>query len=1346
MKWSSIKMSEWKRVPFQYGIAVILFFMASAEIFAIENLKVIESTDRGVTILYEPTIDVIDTVVIKNDKYIRINSHRTLLTSDPGEPLVPVKIVNIGIPLKAEVNANILSTDFRKIDGKLLPAPEIDREGNYFYEANSEIYNSSKFFPQQILKLGEPFFVRNQRTIPVEINVLQFLPGNNSINMLDKILIRIDFIGDTSPSSTIRNINDDEFYQGLIENYSFSKNWLKARPQKLHRSRTTFEGEKWYKITVKDEGIYKISGSDLAEKGIDISSIDPKTLRLYNNGGRELPRDMKIARPDSLIENAIRVIGEDDGSFSSSDFFLFYGVPVNFWQRLDDKSNFYSHYINHYTKENVYWLTWGDGKTGKRMEIKPVATNQALDANLSFWGRYYDEDEINNFLQSGLDWFGRLMAGNQDQGYSLYLPEASNMDNNVYFRIKCLGMTSGTHRFNLFFNNVQFGSFSFNGHRVHSFEKTVTLQLAESGYNNLKIQYNGDSQESQAYLDWFEVQYRKQYVAENDFLWFSQLEDGEQKYRISNFSNDQIDVYDVTNRTQMKLITNTEIASGAVTFVDDETGFPRHQYFAVSAEAYRTPESIEQVTFTNLRVTNRGADFIIITHENFYQAVLPLKQHREQRDNLQTEIVKISDIYNEFSWGLVDVTAIRDFIKFVYENWNPSPKYVLLCGDGDYDYKNIKADADMNWLPPYQTTELSENINRTSDDWFVTVSGYDSSPDLAIGRFPVQTAEETENVVEKILNYENTPFWSEGQSLFLDDWRNVVVMVGDDEFSGGGVDNETIHTRDAEYIIEKYIPNSFVKEKIYLFEYPSEKDPSTSGVMKPAATEALISRINKGILILNYVGHGAPPLWADERVLKESRDFERIQNENKLPFWLAATCDFGRFDDPLEQGFAEKLFAAKGRGGIAFLTSARLAYASDNTALNREFYTQLLKSNEKPTERIGVALMKAKIRNYSSTNDQKYHIYGDPTMRLAAPHYQAKIVSLEPDTLKALSEINVTGQVLNVNDFEGKALLRVVDSRKSKTYTTAKQSSIHYVIPGNTIFRGAVSVNQGTFIGKFIVPKDISYGGNLGRVSIYFANEQMHGIGYRDSLTVGGTSYLSDTEGPFIKIGFQGQNFADGNLVGNKSVLEIEVADSVSGINIVGDIGHNITMVIDGNENDKITLTDYFNYYEGNYKAGKVVYDFSTYKSSTTNQADDNITEENLGLPEGNHEITIKAWDNFNNSSLATAYFTVLSEDVLEIKNVLNYPNPFTTNTTFTFALSLPCEFKIKIYTLRGTLVQTLEDLSGVSGLNQVFWDGLDREGDVLANGVYLYKIFAKSTAEEKTLKDEAVGKLVLAR
>ncbi|MDZ7265306.1 MAG: type IX secretion system sortase PorU, partial [candidate division KSB1 bacterium] len=847
---------------------------------------------------------------------------------------------------------------------------------------------------------------------------------------------------------------------------------------------------------------------------------------------------------------------------------------------------------------------------------------------------------------------------------------------------------------------------------------------------------------------WFEIQYKKQFIADDNQLRFSQAGDNSAKFQLSNFSESSIEIYDISDAADVQFITNTEIMGTSVTFVEPNASSLRREYLAVSPKAFLVPEKIEPATFADLRQSITGADFIIISHDDFYQAVLPLAQHREVNDSLKTVVVKISDIYNEFAWGLFDPTAIRDFIKFAYDHWNPVPKYVLLCGDGDYDYKNIKSKLDKNWIPAYQTTELNENVNRTMDDWFVQVSGSDEQPDLAIGRFPVQSVEETQNVVEKIIRYQTLPLLSSDQTAPLDDWRNVVTMVGDDEVGGAGNDNETMHINDAENIIENYIPNFFNKEKIYLIEYPAVKDPSTSGVMKPEATAALLDRIEKGTLILNYVGHGAPSLWAHERLLKENRDYERIQNADRLPLWVAATCDFGRFDDPMEQSFSEKLFSARQRGGIAFLTSARLAYASDNTALNREFFNQLFIANQTPTARLGVALMRAKNRNYSTTNDQKYHLFGDPSMRLAAPKYSAQIISIQPDTLKALSEMKVKGQIQSQNsvwnEFEGKALLKVFDSAVDKVYLTKYNSPIRYRARGKTVFRGLLSVRGGQFEGRLIVPKDITYGANLGRISIYFADAQHHGTGFRNAIKVGGTSTLQDNEGPLINIGVAGQNFVDGSLVNQNAVLEIEIADSISGVNIAGDIGHHITMVVDEQEDQKIYLTELFNYYEGNFKAGKVRYDLSSFKRTTFDQ--NNVPTIEYGLPAGDHTITVKAWDNFNNSAIATARLTIVSEQQLRLQHVLNFPNPFSDATTFTFVINHPSEVAIKIFTVSGRLIETLDHLAAEAGMNQIDWNGRDRQGDELANGVYLYKVIATARPEGKTLRDEYIGKLVIMR
>lgn len=1333
-------------------VLIVIIFLFAKISYAEQDITILDSSDRGVTIAFSPTVVQLDTIQLNGENYYRIYLAHTSFAGNPGEPIIPVRVMNVGIPLESEVNVSILSMESEEMSGKLLPAPEIDGTGKSNFEIQPAIYQSSEFFPQQILVTDSPSFIRDQRVVKIKLFAAQFSGGLNRIKIHSKIIIRVDFVGKNAGSIDIKNsAGDDEFYRGVVVNYSQSKRWLKTHARQLKRVKTIFQNENWYKMLIRQEGIYKLTGEYLASQGINIGSIKAESIRIYNNGGRELPQNLNTTRPDSLIENATRVIDlNSNGNFDNADYILFYGKAVNNWEPLNNSSEFYQHYLNHYTSENSYWLTWDNNVNGKRMKNKAFAASAGLDPVPYFRGLHFNEDEINNYLNSGLNWFGRLMVGqNVQQGYSVYLPNPANQDSNVYFRIQCLGVTYGNHSFTIYLNDQLLANFSFSGsYQTKSYDVQNKISLKENGINNLKIIYNGASAESQVYIDWFEVQYKKQFVADDNYLIFNQIADGAQKYRVSNFKNDQIEVYDITDWANVRFFTNTTIGSGVVTFTDSTTGLPRRKYITLTPEAYLQPVKIEPVVFADLRNSIPGADFIIITYDDFYEAVMPLKQHREMQDTLVTEVIKITDIYNEFSWGMFDPIAIRDFIKYAFDNWIPSPKYVLLCGDGDYDYKNIKSNLDKNWIPPYETTELNENTNRTMDEFFILVSGNDSNPDLAIGRFPVQSAEETKNVVEKIISYETSPIWDPNQNFPLEDWRNIVTMVADDEYHNSDSKNEVMHTRDSENIMEYSIPKSFNKDKIYLIKYPAISEPTFSGYRKPAATEALLKRINNGTLILNYVGHGAPNIWADERVLIENRDMDRIQNQNKLPLWIAATCDFGRFDDPMEQGMAEKMFVAKDRGGIAFLTSARLAYATDNTELNRKFYEQLFRGDYGRTERLGVALTNAKINNYSGINDQKYHLFGDPTMRLAKPEYLSKITSIQPDTLKALSEIKIVGQIMNQTsaweNFEGKALLKIFDSKTNKVYTTPYGSQIPYISEGRTIFRGTINVRQGQYEANFIVPKDITYGGKYGRISIYFASERYHGCGYRDSMPVGGTSVLQDTEGPIINIGFEGQNFMTGNVVGEKSILKVEIADSISGVNIAGDIGHNITMILDEKESDEIILTDLFNYYEGNFKAGKVLYDFSNYKSSFPDQ--NNTLIERYGVTPGEHTIKIKAWDNFNNSSITTASFSVVSDDILKITNVFNYPNPFTSATTFVFSVNHPSQIKIKIYTVAGRLIETLNNLPGENEVNQIPWNGRDRDGDELANGVYLYKITATAELLGKTLKDEHIGKLVIVR
>ena len=573
----------WKLNWISILVLNIMLFQKIA--YANQDFEILDSSDRGVTIQFTPKIERIDTVQLKGENYLKIYFSKTSFAGDPGDPMIPVSVFHVGIPLESEATVSMLSVESSEMKGKLLPAPEIDLSGKHNFTIRSANYQSTEFFPQQVVVADAPGFVRDQRVIKIKLFALQAAGAFDRIKLHNKMVIRVYFTGNRNESMGAKSFSgDDEFYRGVVVNFEQSKHWLKKHIPSLKRTRSQFQNENWHKIFIGQEGIYKITGEFLSSQGVDIDAIQAQSIRIYNNGGRELPRNLKTPRADSLIENAIRVVDlNGNGKIENTDYILFYGKSVKNWEQPEGV-NFYQHYINHYISENVYWLTWNNDSDGKRMENKVSPSIPGLDPATDFWGLYYNEDEINNYLNSGLHWFGRLLIGtNQQQTYSVYLPSPANQENNIQFRIQCLGISYGNHRFSIYLNNKLLTNFSFSGsYTLRSFDIQNTIALESDGTNALKIIYNGSTSESQAYIDWFEIQYKKQFVAENEYLIFNQTDNAVQKYRVTNFQNDPVDVYDITDWANVQFITNTEISSGTVTFVDTTLTSPRRKYIALT--------------------------------------------------------------------------------------------------------------------------------------------------------------------------------------------------------------------------------------------------------------------------------------------------------------------------------------------------------------------------------------------------------------------------------------------------------------------------------------------------------------------------------------------------------------------------------------------------------------------------------------------------------------------------------------------------------------------------------------------------------------------------------------------
>lgn len=1324
----------------RYLVLFSLIAWAAASAAVPAGVRMLSSSSQGLVLEFVPQNWQVDSVRIDGRACLTAQFTGAEMTGAPGAPMLPARSLVVGLPPQGGVSLRVVTAEYDTRRGTMLPMGRLVPDGilsRTLYETAASGSADQSFGPA-VAELAEPQEFRGQRTVRLTFYPVQAAPGLDQVRLYRRVVVELTFAGAGSATAAAATAGaDDGLFQDLLVNSQQARPWRSAPPARLAKAtRANFPGDNWYRIIIRGdgkgskEGIYKITASALSQAGLPLASIDPTTLQLFNNGGRELAENIATPRPDSLIENAIQVNGESDGKFDSGDYILFYGRSLEgkYYSSTDGK---YHHYINHYGYDNVYWLTFGLAK-GKRIQSR-TSLPVIGDFESSFRDLAFIEDEKSNIYKSGSDWLGFELARDKATYSQVFALPGAVPQSPASFRFQVAATTSGSHLFRMNANGNSLGQISLTGQL-----SAYSVRLAEfsaagvllDGNNTLGIDYVATSDISQAYVDWVEVEYPRRFQAVGDQLLFNApLRSGTAAWEVSNFNRSEIAVYDVTSFSDVGVIEGTRIEGSTLRFADTVNSLQPRRYLAVTPAAYMAVSDIQHDASSNLRQA-RDIDYIIITHDNFYQQAMQLESLREDwnsGDRLETEVVKISDIYDEFSWGLPDPVAIRDFLAWAYAHWGQSG-YVLLLGDGHYDYRNLYKYNTPNLIPPYESPETSEISSRTLDDWFTYLKGSSNGMQMAIGRLPVRTVDEAQGVISKLIDYET--------KSAAEEWRKTVTIVGDDELVSGGKGEEVEHTRQAEWLAEHYVPSSLNVEKIYLMEYPAVRTASISGVTKPQASEALINRINQGSLLINFIGHGADELLTHENIFNLSTDFEKIQNNQRYALWVASTCEFAYWDQPQKQSFAEYLVNAAGRGAVGMISSSRLVYSSENASLNYNLFNQLFGSYESTGKvaRVGDAFMMAKrTSSASQLNNEKFVLLGDPAMRLEAPRYRATVDSLTPGkNLQALTHFTVAGSMdkggLLWNDFNGTLLLRVFDARKSRRHVTEGGTTVDYILPGNTIFRGTAGSANGRFNAQFIVPKDISYGGSDGRISLYLWSTEGEGTGYLNNLTVDGSALgLVDREGPAIKIHFGNPSFASGDYTTQNPVLHVLIHDSLSGVNIAGDIGHQIILHLD--EEEGRNITENFQYNTGSYTSGELTYPLAQ-------------------LTPGRHTLAVKAWDNSNNSTTAEVEFTVVAETGLSLNNLLNYPNPMSNRTQFTFEVSQEAEVSIQLYTVSGRLVRKFPAMQAVVGFNLYpeLWDGTDAEGDLVANGVYLFRVQARNLKGGKSAESDAIGKVIVAR
>jgi len=1088
-----------------------------------------------------------------------------------------------------------------------------------------------------------------------------------------------------------------------------------------HADNSVLSSGKWIKVRIAESGIYKITYSELSGMGFDVS-VNPKNIAVFGNGGGLLPEKNDEFRYDDLVENPIIVKGEDDNKFNEGDYLLFYGKGPVSW-KLDKVNNTFYHQDNIYDDYAYYFIT-ALNRPAKRIEEQKAPSGSPDLTVTSFIDHKVHEKDEKNIASTGRLWLGEVFDFNTKQSFEFNFPNLLTTKK-VHFQgsFAANSPTSSTFKVSVngsFITTVIVSQTPDNGFHFGRIKTGKKDFLAKQDNLNVEVQYNRTSNSSTGYLDYLEfVAHRKLIMTGSQMIFSNIFNEG----TIANYKlqgSNGLTIWDVTTPVDAQKVA-AEFSGGTYSF---KSGAKQvKEFIAFDGSEYKKVEFVEMVANQNLH-SIRNIDYLIVAHPDFLEQANRLANYHFEKDGMSYAVVTPQLIYNEFSSGAQDISAIRDFVKMIYDESDPGRqiKYLLLFGDASFDYKDRKSD-NTNFVPCWESWESLNIINSVAtDDYFGCLDdgegiSADDKLDIGIGRFPVVNPDEAQMAVDKVIHYDSKTDETFGS------WRNKVTFLADDEDYNG-------HLKDAE-VLANYLETNFPVlnvDKIYVDAYDQISTPS--GQQIPEVNRIINNRIDNGTLIFNYSGHGGEIGLGKERFM-ELADINSWTNWNSLTVFITATCEFSRYDDPSRVSAGEQVFLNPKGGGIVLFSTSRATYAAANLALNQYIYKNNLfnkKEGEYPC--FGDVIMNSKVggdKVSGGDNDRKFILIGDPALKMAYPDFSTKtlkinqhvVVDNEYDTLRALQHVTVEGEIIDdannlVDSFNGFIYPTIYD-KKSKVMTKGTDddsSPILFYLWKSIIFSGKASIDNGKFSFDFIVPKDIGYNFGKGRISYYFNSDDEDGAGYYDNIIIGGydNGAGGDTEGPDITLFMNDTLFKSGDITNENPVLVAFVEDE-SGINTTGNgIGHDITATVDGGSvEDQYILNDYYSSDVNRYNKGNISYPLHN-------------------LTPGMHTLTLKVWDIYNNPSEASIDFNVVSSGDMAVEKLYNYPNPFYDETTFVFShnqADQPIEARIDIYSVSGWLVKTIKKNVFSEGYvsSQIKWNGYSDGGYKLSQGVYLYSL-----------------------
>jgi len=1119
------------------------------------------------------------------------------------------------------------------------------------------------------------------------------------------------------------------------------------------------EGQ-WFRFMIKKDGLHKITYNDLVHFGLDPESIDPGSIRIYGNGGDMLSTSNNAFRHDDLYENAIMVIGEEDGRFDENDLILFYGDSPVKWDLHKYKIKS-THKVQMASTENpeldpflssgafrfsphlydtaAYYFLTVDKGPGLRVQTQETPQEEANYQTSQSLSRQVYSEENYNLAHTGNVWFSEIFEDANDHIYSFQFP---NLLPERPLRIRTAAASRSydisTFRF---FN----GQDSITGiyypeltaqkrQYIYGFyEETSKSFYSNDGNISLNIRYSRPEINSKGWIDYVEINAFENIVFDGKELFFRNIECiGDTiitKFSVGNASENTI-IWDITNPQRPESISYS-INNGIAEFLS-KTDTLKEFY------AFNTEQAAQEVVFIE-EVENQDLhgipvqDMVILTHPDFRAQAEELANFHRTTDQFDVLVVEPQQIYNEFSSGSQDPMAIRLLMKMMYDRSENirKPGYLLLLGDGSYDPKG-RISPNHNFIPTVQS-DNSLNIANSfvTDDFYGLLddeegdSIHGQSVDIGIGRFPVLSVEEAEKCNEKIFHYHSKTDSTRGH------WRNSICLVADDA-------DRNLHLNQAEDLADIITETaSFINlNKIYSDAYIISN--TSAGKLNAGAKEAIHDQMNKGCLVMNYTGHGGELGWSAEDILDNS-DIFSWRNENTMPLFITATCEFSRYDNPWLKSAGEYVFLQPYGGAIAMFTTTRLAYATSNSGFNKAVYDNMFSPNENYKDlRLGDLLRFSK--NDKGNNDKILNItlLGDPALRLPVAPKEVVIRDItnmydgnETTLLQGKSKLQLNGEILSGGapdeHFNGQVSITVYD--RLKNYRTLGQDAesypVDFSLQKDILHQGEAIVRNGRFEHIFMMPSDINPELSQCKISFYAIDSLTEAKGTDTTFSIGGIDPLApiDDAGPEILLKINNQYFESGDPVNEDALLLANLSDE-SGINPGNNLGKDILLRLD-NDDNTIILNDYF-------------------RQNTTNYASGTISFSLTGLSAGEHFLRLKAWDNQNNSSESTISFYVVDDAEMDISNLQAQPNPFKEYTEISFDHELPpgpLDLKIKAFDMHGRLVTDIETSTYTRGksIEPIRWYGTNSGGSKLPQGFYVLEITIKNQYNKEIVVHQKV-------